>query len=141
MRSAADRARPSAGAVRLVRSDSGAAIVDFALIAGLVTLVFAAVLQLTLAQHVRNTLIDCAAEGARYAGLADRSPHDGAARTRELIDLALTPGYADDVSAAETVIEGLAVVEVTVHAPLPVAGLLGPAGRLTVTGHALREEP
>lgn len=121
--------------------DSGAAIVDFALVAGLVTLLFAGVLQLTLAQHVRNTLVDCAAEGARYAALADRTPADGAARTRDLIDLSLAPGYADEVTASDRTVDGLAVIEVRVSAPLPVAGLLGPAGRLTVTGHALAEAP
>lgn len=121
--------------------DAGSAIVDFALVAGLVTLVFAAVIQLTLAVHVRNTLVDCAAEGARVAALADRSPEDGAARTRALIGLSLAPGFADDVTVVETTIDGLAVVEVRVRAPLPVAGLFGPAGRLTVTGHALREAP
>lgn len=133
-RSAAERsARP--------RRDAGSAIVDFALVAGLVTLVFAAVIQLTLALHVRNTLVDCAAEGARYAALADRDPEDGAARTRALIGLSLVPAFADDVTVVETTIDGLAVVEVRVTAPLPVAGLLGPAGTLTVTGHALREAP
>ncbi|QTE31332.1 pilus assembly protein [Pengzhenrongella sicca] len=116
-------------------------MVDFALVGALLTLVFAALVQLTLAQHVRNTLIDCAAQGARYAALADRTPADGAARTRALIDLSLAPGYADDVAAVETIVDGLAVVEVRVAAPLPVAGLLGPAGRLTVTGHALVEHP
>jgi len=115
--------------------------VDFALVAGLVTLVFAAVIQLTLALHVRNTLVDCAAEGARYAALADRDPEDGAARTRALISLSLAPGFADDVTVAETTIDGLAVVEVRVTAPIPVAGLLGPTGTFTVTGHALREAP
>ena len=109
--------------------------------AGLVTLVFAAVLQLTLALHVRNTLVDCAAEGARYAALADRTPADGAARTRALISMSLAPGYADDVTVVDTVVGGLAVIEVRVTAPLPVAGLLGPSGTLVVTGHALREGP
>lgn len=119
----------------------GSAIVDFALVAGLVTLVFAAVLQLTLALHVRNTLVDCAAEGARYAALADRTPADGAARTRDLIGMSLATGFTDDVTAVDRELGGLAVVEVQVTAPLPVAGLLGPAGTLTVTGHALREAP
>lgn len=114
---------------------------DFALVGGLVTLVFAAVLQLTLAVHVRNTLVDCAAEGARYAALADREPADGVARTRDLIGMTLAPGFADDVTAVDREIGGLPVVEVQVSAPLPIAGLLGPAGTLTVTGHALREVP
>ena len=134
-------ARSAAERRARLRADAGSAIVDFALVAGLVTLVFAGVLQLTLALHVRNTLVDCAAEGARYAALADRSPEDGAARTRALIGLSLATGFADDVTVVETTIDGLAVVEVRVTAPLPVAGLLGPAGTLTVTGHALEELP
>lgn len=121
--------------------DDGAAIVDFVLVAGLVTLVFAALIQLALTQHVRNTLVDCAAEGARYAALADRSPADGVARTRALIRLSLAAGYADDVTAVDTTIDGMAVVEVRVTAPVPVAGLVGPARTLVVTGHALREAP
>ena len=41
-----------------------------------------AVVQLALALHVRNTVIDAAAEGARFASLAGSSPADGVARTR-----------------------------------------------------------
>ncbi|WP_242448172.1 TadE/TadG family type IV pilus assembly protein [Cellulomonas sp. WB94] len=121
--------------------DRGSAVVDFALVGGLVALVFAGVLQLTLAQHVRNTLVDCAAAGARYAALADRTSEDGAGRTRQLIAAALSSAYAQDVTVRRTVIDGLDVVEVTVVAPLPVAGLVGPAGTLTVAGHALVEGP
>lgn len=136
------RARSVGGATRQAwRDERGSAVVDFALVGGLVTLVFAGVLQLTLAQHVRNTLVDCAAEGARYAALADRTPEDGIERTRLLIDGALSSAYAQDVTARRTVVDGLDVVEVRVVAPLPVAGLLGPAGSLTVAGHALVEGP
>ncbi len=142
MRSAAD-APGRHGAVRRDDPDGerGAVVVDFALVSGLVALLFAGVVQLTLALHVRNTLVDCAAEGARYAALADRSTDDGVARTRSLIATSLGGGFADDVSARETDLRGLPVVEVTVSAPLPVAGLLGPGGGLTVSGHALREAP
>lgn len=123
-----------------VDRERGSAIVDFALVGGLLTLLFAAVLQLTLALHVRNTLVDCAAEGARYAALADRTPQDGEARTRELITQSLAPGYAEDITAREVVVDGVPLVEVVVVAPLPVAGLLGPSGTLTVTGRALGED-
>ena len=50
-------------------------------------------------------------------------------------------GYAQDVTAGATTLDGLDVVEVEVEAPLPLVGLLGPAGTLTVRGHALVEEP
>lgn len=114
-------------------------MVDFVLVGALTTVLFAAVLQLTLVLHVRATLVDCAAEGARYGSLADRSPGDGAARARELIEMSLAPRFAQDVRAEATVVDGLAVVRVEVSAPLPVVGLLGPGGTLTVDGHALQE--
>lgn len=41
---------------------------DFAMLAGLVSVLFLAVFQVGLALHTRNTLIACAAEGARYGG-------------------------------------------------------------------------
>ncbi|MBD5787147.1 pilus assembly protein [Cellulosimicrobium terreum] len=122
-------------------SERGSAIVDFTLVSILVLVLFLGVVQVALAVHVRSTLVDCAAEGARVAGRADRGPADGAARTRELIAASLSDRYAQDVSARQTVLEGLPVVEVTVSAPLPVVGLLGPASVVTVDGHALEEAP
>ena len=134
-RSAAAEPRP--GGPR----DRGSAIVDFALVGGLLTLLFAAVLQLTLALHVRNTLVDCAAEGARFAATADRSPADGVDRARELIAMTLAPRFAETVSSRELVLDGVRVIEVEVIAPVPVIGLIGPSGTMTVTGHALEESP
>ncbi|WP_449386575.1 TadE family protein [Cellulomonas soli] len=121
--------------------DTGSAIVDFALVGGLLTVLFVAVLQVMLAQHVRNTLVDCAAEGARYAAVGGRSPADGVDRTRLLVGESLSDSYAQDVTAVRTTRDGLDVIEVRVSAPLPVVGLLGPSGRLTAVGHALVEEP
>ncbi|WP_306298850.1 TadE/TadG family type IV pilus assembly protein, partial [Cellulomonas iranensis] len=60
--------------------DAGAAVVDFTLVGGLVVVLFVAVVQLALVQHVRNTCVDAAAEGARYAAHVGRAPADGAAR-------------------------------------------------------------
>ncbi|WP_199424001.1 TadE family protein [Actinotalea solisilvae] len=120
-------------------ADAGSAIVDFVLVGALTTVLFAGVLQLTLALHVRATLVDCAAEGARYGALADRTPADGAARTRELIAVSLSPRFADDVVAEAVTLDGLPVVRVQVTAALPVLGPLGPAGSLVVDGHALEE--
>lgn len=53
--------------------EEGAAVADFALVAGLLMFVFAAVFQLGLTLHVRNTLISCAAEGARLGARVDAS--------------------------------------------------------------------
>lgn len=104
-------------------------------------MLFVGVLQLTIVLHVRNTLIDSASEGARYAAQAGHQPADGAARTRELVGQSLADSYAQDVTATTTRIDGLDEIEVEVVAPLPLVGLLGPGGSLTVHGHALVETP
>ncbi len=119
--------------------DGGAAVADFALVSALVTLLFLAVFQVGLALHIRNTLIACASEGARYGARADRAPEDGVARARQLIQASLADRYADDVSADATTVGGVAVVEVRVSAPLPVLGLLGPDRVVRVGAHAFAE--
>ncbi|WP_422631983.1 TadE/TadG family type IV pilus assembly protein [Pseudokineococcus basanitobsidens] len=117
--------------------DRGSAVADFALVAGLLTLLLAGVVQLAVVLHVRATVVDCASEGARLGALADRTPADGAERTRVLVAAALSPAYARDVSASTTSVGGRQVVEVVVRAPLPVAGLLGVDDVLTARGHGL----
>jgi hypothetical protein len=116
-------------------------VVDFVLVGTLATLIFAGVVQLGVVLHVRNTLIDCAGEGARYGALADRVPADGARRAARLISQDLSPGYARDVTAGEETVDGLLTVVVRVRAPLPVLGLLGAGRVITVSGHALPERP
>ena len=87
--------------------------------------------------HVRNTLVDCAAEGARYAAFSDRGPADGAARARELISGSLSPRYAGGVTGGYEDVAGFRTVVVRVRAPLPIGGLLGPTAALDVRGHAV----
>lgn len=123
------------------RRDAGSAVVDFVLVGGLLVVMFVAVVQLALVQHVRNTCIDAAAEGARYAAQVGRDPSDGAARTVELLRQSLAPSYAQDVTARQVDAGGLALVEVTVRAPVPLVGLLGPGGVLELQGHAPVEGP
>ena len=65
--------------------ETGAAVADFSMVTPMLVLVFLAVMQLGFALHVRNTVISCAAEGARYGARDGASPADGAARTRELV--------------------------------------------------------
>ncbi len=120
------------------RQDEGAAIVDFVAVSALLTMLFLGVVQLALALHVRNTLVDCASEGARYGAFADRTPAEGAQRTRDLIRMSLSPRYAADVTASTATLVGMDVVEVTVVAPLPVVGLFGPGHAVTVVGHGVQ---
>ena len=132
---AAPAARPAA------RSKQGSAIAEFVMVTALLLVVALAVFQLGLALYVRNTLISAASEGARYGARADASPGDGIARTSALITSSLSPSFAQNVSAAaRTTSSGVRVVEVTVSAPLPVIGPIGPSGVLTVSGRAFSEQ-
>ncbi|WJZ67829.1 TadE/TadG family type IV pilus assembly protein [Kocuria rosea] len=129
-----ERARPGAGSPE---TDRGSAVVEYVMVAGLVAMIFAATLQLALALHVRNTLIDAAAAGARYGTLADRSPEDGVERTRRIVSGALGPRYAQDVVATTAAVGELRTLEITVVSPLPVVALFGPPDSLEVRGHAV----
>ncbi|GAP57748.1 hypothetical protein AHiyo1_06660 [Arthrobacter sp. Hiyo1] len=123
--------------VRVGRGDErGSAVVDFVLVGGLLTVFFLVVIQLTLILHVRNTLIDAASSGARYGTLADRTSSDARERTAELIGTALNADFARDISTSEASFQGIRTLEVTVRAPLPVIGLIGPVAGLEVRGHA-----
>jgi Flp pilus assembly protein TadG len=116
--------------------ERGSAVVDFVLVGALLTMFFLAIIQLALVLHVRNTLIDAAASGARYGTLADRSAADARQRTGELIGTALNAGFAQDIETREVTFQGLRTLEVTVRAPMPVVGLIGPRNLLEVKGHA-----
>lgn len=105
----------------------------------LLTVLALAVVQLALALHVRNTVLDAAAEGARYAALVGAGEQDGIVRTRDLIGAAISNGFSGDVTASRTAIGGIQVVAITVRTTMPVIGLLGPERGLEVTGHAAVE--
>lgn len=121
--------------------DRAAAVVDFVLVAALLSLIFVGLVQLAVVLHVRNTLIDCAAEAARYGALADRTPSDGVARARALIAQDLSARYAQDVRADREQVDGLDTVVIRVKAPLPVLGLVGAGHLIDVAGHAVLERP
>lgn len=109
------------------------------MVAGLLTVLTLAVLQFALALLVRNTVLDAAAEGARFAALAGNDLDDGVRRTRELIATAIGSRYAEDVTASYEDLLGQPVTVVTVTAPLPLVGLIGFESGLEVSGHAARE--
>lgn len=109
------------------------------MVSGLVAVLFIAVFQLGLALHIRNTLISCASEGARLGARAGASPGDGAVRAEQLIATSLSSRFAGNVSAQVITVGGVQVVAVSVVAPLPVLGPLGPDDRLTVVGRAYLE--
>jgi Flp pilus assembly protein TadG len=122
------------------RGEAGAAVVDFSMVSVLLLAIFLGVVQLGLALHARNTLIACAAEGARYGARADAVPGAAVRRTEELVSASLSPRYARSVTSRESMFDGVRVVEVRVVAPVPVLGLLGPDGSLDVVGRAFEED-
>jgi len=119
--------------------ESGSAVADFAMVAGLLSLLFLAVFQLGLGLHIRNTLIACASEGARYGARADATPQDGVARASQLISASLSSRYAGHVTAVTATVAGLAVVQLRIEAPLPVLGPFGPDRRLVVQARSFSE--
>lgn len=120
----------------LAADDRGASPVEFVLVGTLLTLLTLGVLQFGLAVYVRNVVHDAAVEGAFHGALADMSASDGAVRTRQIIARTVGAEYAGDVTARQTHAFGGASIEVTVHAPLPLVGLLGASRMLEVSAHA-----
>lgn len=108
------------------------------MVSALLTVLTLCVIQLGVALLVRNTLVDAAAEGARFGSLADSTLDDGETRTAELIATALNPSYAQHVTATVGSYLGHPAITMTVTAPLPLFGLFGPT-MLEVTGHAAME--
>lgn len=125
------------GAVML-RDDRGSAVAEFAMVASLLTLVVLSVMQLALGLHVRTVLQDAAAEGARYGALTGSSPEAGVERARALIETAIGAEHAEYVTAASATVAGYPSLQITVRAPLPVLGLIGPS-TLEVRGSAALE--
>lgn len=123
-----------------LREDRGSAVVEFALVSPLLLLVALAVLQVTLALHVRSTLTAAAAEGARAGALAGSGLAIAESRTRDVLDDALGGDAAQAVDASRTTLDGVDVVRVRITARLPLLGTLGPTA-LTVEGHAIEEQP
>jgi len=130
----------SRGRSRIAGPDRGSAVVEFALVAPLLTVLALAVVQVSLALHVRSTLTSAAVEGARAASLAGSDPGAGVRRARILLADNVAGSVVRDVVAGPGVVDGLEVMEVRIEADLPLVGLLGPS-LLSISGHALKEGP
>ena len=122
-----------------MRDERGSAVVEFTLVSVVLVGLFLAVLQVGLVLHVRNTLVACAAEGARYAANADRGLADGESRTAALIAESLSADSVGEVSSRYVTTAGVQLVEVQVTTTLPLFGWLGVERGLTVSGHAVEE--
>lgn len=119
-----------------LRSDEGAAPVEFALVSPLLLLVALAVLQLTVALHVRSIVIGAASEGARLAAMGDLS--SGVERTERILQTSIAGAAIRDTVVRVDRSGPVAVTAVDVTVDLPLVGLLGPVP-MTVTGRAVIE--
>ncbi|WP_228255121.1 pilus assembly protein [Ornithinimicrobium avium] len=120
--------------------ERGAAVSEFAMLAGLVSVLVLAAAQLALALHLHNTATAHVIEGARYGARADSSPAAGAERARTLLGSSLPGTGGVSVTAGRTVVAGMEVVEVSASLTMPVFGPFGPAEAMTVTGQAYAED-
>jgi len=121
--------------------DRGSAVVDLVLVLAVLVPLFLGIVQVGLVLLVRNTLAAAASEGARYAATRDAGLADGEARTREQISGAVSSRFARDIAVRRAVVDGAPGVEVVVHARVPALGIGGPAVELSVSGHAVEEQP
>lgn len=112
---------------------------DFVLVSLILMPLFLGLVQVALVLYVRNSAAAAATEGARYAARLDHVPADGITRARQQLDGVVGDRFVEEVSAQDTVADGLAVAEVRVRVRVPALGLWGPAIELDVAGHGIRE--
>lgn len=127
------------GRAQLMDDEWGSSAVEFLLVGLLLTALTLGVLQLGLAVYVRNLVHDAAVEGAYHGALADVAVEEGAARAQQVIERTVGEGFVGSVSSRRVEDAGLAAVEVTVVATLPLVGLLGLPDAWEVTARAPAE--
>jgi hypothetical protein len=123
--------------------DEGSAVVEFILVGTLLLFLFLGILQVGLILHIRNTLAADAAEGARHAANLGVPAADGGPYAQALIARTI-PGRADTVCTGTDVDGpgGTPLVQVTCKVAVPLVLVpLGDGVTITVTGHAVKEEP
>ena len=122
-------------------SERGDASTEFVMVGALLVLLTMAILQVSFALYARTMLVDAAAAGARYGTMRDRTPQEGMARTRQMIEGVLPSSYAENISYRQSSDStGVRTLEVTVKSPLPVLGPWGLPGSIEVKGHAIYAE-
>jgi Flp pilus assembly protein TadG len=128
-----------------MKRDSGAAVVEFVLVGIVLIMLFMSIMQVGLYLHMRNVVVASLAEGAREAANADRSCDDGVDRARDLVRGAIGSTVADGLTfdvppgGCETTSNGVVLVRVRAHGPLPL--LFPPVGSVSMnaTAHAIKE--
>jgi hypothetical protein len=123
-------------------ADSGSAPVDFVLVGSLVTLLFLALLQLGIDLYVRNVVVACLADGARYGANANVASARAAARQANAeLSRALGSHYATAYAPLhQPSVHGARVVTIDARVRLPLLAWFLPHGpTIHATGEALLE--
>jgi hypothetical protein len=110
----------------------------------LVTLLFLGLLQVGIDFYVRNVLVACLADGARYGANSDiASSKAGAAKANAEITRSLGSSYATAVASdTEQTADGAPIVTVQARARLPLLAWFLPIGPVIhARGEALMEPP
>jgi hypothetical protein len=124
-------------------ADAGSSVVEFILVSTLLLFLFLGILQVGLVLYVRNTLAADAAEGARHAANLGVVAGDGGPYAQALIARTI-PGRADTTCTGADVAgpDGTPLVQVTCRVVVPLVLVpLGNGVTITVTGHAVKEQP
>lgn len=124
---------------RFERVERGSAPVEFALVSVLLVLVVLGVLQVSSVALIRTITTDAAVGGAAYAALAGVPDRAGIGRARDLLAESLGADVADAARISNRPGSGAGMVTIDITTNLPIIGLWGVPGALTVTGRAVRE--
>ncbi len=108
------------------------------MVSGLLVAVVLAALQVSFAGMYRAVVTDAVASGSAYAALADVPDSAGITRAHDLIRSSFGAAVADAASI-NTVQAEPGIVAIEARVTLPVIGLWGVPGSLTVVGRAVRE--
>ncbi|HIY86593.1 MAG TPA: pilus assembly protein [Candidatus Yaniella excrementavium] len=104
------------------------------MIIALITVLCATILQFGVIIHTRNTMIDAASAGARFAALADRSMAEGEQRTVALLTNSIPRADTADVTISREA--GGELITVTIDHQLPVFGFMTGPVPLSTTAQA-----
>lgn len=126
-----------------MRCDRGSSVVEFALIAALLSYLLFAVLQVGFYLYAQGVVSAAAADGARYAAAADASIDSGASRAADALRAGLHgAGAGISCRAAEDVDAASGLATVTVRCSGRLRAVFVPvASALSIDAHssALRE--
>jgi len=117
-------------------AEDGVAVAEFPMVAVLIVMIALLIIQAALIMHTRNTLVDAAVQGAHHAALMGATPQDGADRAEQLLGARF--GEALDAEAT-AVVDDDGTITVHIDARLPLIGLFGPSGAMSVEGRARDE--